>query len=118
MKRKKIIENDLFFHEDFGAGAKYNRGEEQIWLYDALRKGLKVLFVNQKIGEVEQSSSTWFKGFDEEFFEIQGRVFREMTPKYYKWLILQYAVRKYFLYHRNLSLIKAVKCMLKGSCDG
>lgn len=115
VKKSSIEKYKLSFHEGFGAGTKYNRGEEQILLYDALRKGLKVLFVNKKIGEAEQENSTWFSEFDAEFFEIQGRVFKEMTSKYYKLLIFQYAIRKYFMYSKNLTLVKAIKSMIKGS---
>ncbi len=115
MKKRSFVNNNLAFNENFGAGMKYNRGEEQILLYEALRKGLKVMFINQKIGEAEQGNSTWFSGFDTTFFEIQGRVFKEMSPQYYKWLILEYAVKKYVLYKRKISFLQAIKCMMKGS---
>ena len=48
-RRKTILDNNFKFNENFGAGTKFNRGEEQIFLYEALRKGLKVIFVNKKI---------------------------------------------------------------------
>ena len=45
-KKKSIQENKLKFNENFGAGTENNRGEEQIFLYEAIRKGMKVIFVN------------------------------------------------------------------------
>lgn len=112
-RKKSIIENELSFNQNFGAGTKLNRGEEQIFLYEALRKGLNIMFVNKKIADVEQGDSTWFTKYDEEFFEIQGKVFKQMTSKFHKILSLQYAIRKYSLYKKDISFIKALKAMLK-----
>ncbi len=111
-KKDAIIKNGLKFDENFGAGAFVNRGEEQLFIYSALKKKMKVLFINKKIGEVYQEESTWFNGFDEEFFKKQGILFKEMSPKFYKLYIIQYAIRKYFLYQKKLSISKAVKLMM------
>lgn len=40
-KKDLIIKNNLKFDEKFGAGTKNNRGEEQIFLYEALKKRVK-----------------------------------------------------------------------------
>lgn len=40
-KRKSLLENNLSFDENFGIGTKNNRGEEQIFLYEALKKRIK-----------------------------------------------------------------------------
>lgn len=112
-RKKSIINNKLKFDERFGAGTKLNRGEEQIFLYSALKKGMKIIFVNKKIAEVEQSDSSWFSKYDEKFFTIQGKIFKELTSKFYLFLIVQYAIRKYFLYRKDISFFRALKCMLK-----
>ena len=110
-KREKIIEKDIKFKESFGAGTYYDRGEETIFLWECIRKGLKIKFVNKKIAEVNQRKSTWFKGFSEDYFIKQGRVFYELSNKFYKLLILQFAIRKYHLYRKNISLLKAIELM-------
>lgn len=112
-RKKSIINNKLKFDERFGAGTELNRGEEQIFLYSALKKGMKIIFVNKKIAEVEQSESSWFSKYDEKFFSIQGKIFKELASKFYLLLIVQYAIRKYFLYRKDISFFKALKCMLK-----
>lgn len=112
-RKKSILENNLKFNENFGAGTKLNRGEEQIFLYEALRKGLNIIFVNKKIADVEQGESTWFTKYNEEFFEIQGKVFKQMTSEFHKLLSLQYAIRKYALYRKEIGFFKALKAMLK-----
>ena len=115
LKRKFIVENNLKFNEIFGPGAKFDRGDEQVFLCRALRKKIKIVFVNRKIGEAAQDGSTWFEGFNEKYFMIQGRVFKEMSPKYYKILIIQFIIRKYFLYCKNITIRKAIKAMFDGA---
>lgn len=103
---------EIKFNEEYGAGAKINRGEEQIFLRDARRQKLKAIFVNKKIGEVEQKESSWNKGWDKNYFENQGELYKSLSPKCYKILILQYALRKYNQYKSNLTLKEAIKYMM------
>ena len=44
-KTTKIREKALFFDEAFGLGATFPTGEENIFLTDALKKGLKILYL-------------------------------------------------------------------------
>ncbi|MCI9000467.1 MAG: glycosyltransferase family 2 protein [Clostridia bacterium] len=110
MKRDNI--KDIYFDERFGSGSKYDRGEEGIFLCDCLRKGLKIKFINQKIGTVDQKESTWYKGFPKEYFEIQGKVFKRMYPKFYVLIIIQFAIRKYHQYRKQITFKQALKAML------
>lgn len=112
-KKDKIIEKHIMFNENFGAGTYYDRGEEIIFLCECIEKGLKIKFVNKKIADVSHSESTWFKGFDEDYLIKQGRVFYECYNKFYKFVILQFAIRKYHLYRKNISLLQAIKLMNK-----
>lgn len=109
MKRSSV--KDIMFDERFGSGSRYNRGEENIFLCDCLRKGLKIKFVNQKIGEVEQKRSSWFHGFSKEYFEVQGKIFRRMYPRFYYVAILQFAIRKHRDYKSQVSFKEAWKLM-------
>lgn len=113
-RRDSILKNNIKFDENFGAGTYYDRGEEIIFLRECIEKGLKVKFVNKKIADVSQKKSTWFKGYNEIFFKKQGVIFYRMSPKYYKLLIFQFAIRKYKLYKNKLKMKDAVKYMLMG----
>ena len=84
-------------------------------LVDAVRKGLKIVNINETIGTVQQDSSTWFKGFNEDFFFKQGACFYRMNKKIYLLLIIQYAIRKYKFYKQNLTIMSAINNMLKGA---
>lgn len=110
-KRKSIIEKNMKFDENFGAGTYINRGEETIFLWKCIEKGLKIKYVNKKIADVDFGESSWFKDFNEEYFVKQGKVFYELSNKFYKLLIWQFAIRKYHLYRKNLGMFQAVKLM-------
>lgn len=114
-KKNRIVENNIKFDEKFGAGTYYDRGEETIFLWECIDKGLKIKFVNKKIAHVNQEESTWFKGYDKTFFEKQGAVFYRMSPKLFKLLIFQFAIRKYRLYKENISIKNAICSMLQGA---
>ena len=114
--KKESIENaNIKFDEDFGSGCSFKVGEESIFLYEALRKKLKIYFVNRKIGVVTQKQSKWFSGYNKDFFINQGTIFYRLSKKYYKLLILQYALRKRKLYKENLKMLETIKIMFKGA---
>lgn len=113
-KRKSIIDNKIKFKEDFGAGAKYSMGEENIFLFSCLRKGLKIVYCSEKIAIVNHAETTWFNGFTEKFFTDMGAIYYEMSSKYSNLLIYQYALRKHKLYKNEISFFKALSSMLNG----
>ncbi len=112
--RRNSIEG-LSFNPMFGAGATYQMGEENIFLYDCLKKGKKIYYVPVKIAELREEKSTWFRGFDKEFFIARGANYAMMSRTFYWVLILQYAVRKRRLYKDEISFVNAVKYMFEGS---
>lgn len=114
-KKQSLINNNITFDEDFGAGSKYDKSEETIMLVDALKKGLKVININETIGTVQQESSTWYKGFNQDFIFKQGASFYRMDKRIYVLLIIQYAIRKYQYYKQNLTFIEAIANMLRGA---
>lgn len=112
-KRESI--KDIRFNEDFGAGSnKYIMGEENIFLYDALKKKKKIYYVPVQIAELKEVESTWFAGYDERFFVSRGANFTAMSKLFSILLILQFALRKTGLYKDKMSIVQAIKFMLKG----
>ena len=50
--RREKVQNQLLFDERFGLGTKFlTCGEEEIWLIDALRAGLKIKYFPERIVE-------------------------------------------------------------------
>ena len=111
--RRKSIEG-LKFNEYFGAGAKYFMGEENLFLYECLKRGLKIVYVPKKIAKVRDNESTWFKGYTADFFISRGANYTAMSKTFSLLLILQFAVRKRGLYHSDMSTCKAIKYMFEG----
>ncbi|SKB86261.1 Glycosyl transferase family 2 [Lachnospiraceae bacterium] len=100
--------------EDFGAGAKYAMGEENIFLWDCMRAGLNITYVPQKIAELIPNESTWFKGYTREFFRNRGAGYYRMSRILWFPLCVQFAVRKKKLFGSGVSVIKAVRWMCGG----
>lgn len=103
------------FDEDFGIGAKYKLGEENILLYDCRRMKRKIYYVDENIATVKQEESRWFSKMDRDFLKCEGAVFYRISPRFYWLLILQYAIRKRKQYKDNTSFMEAVKCLFKGA---
>lgn len=57
MRIQSIHNKDLRFDEQFGLGTNFPSGEENIFLTDALKKGLKILFIPHPIVIHPQGSS-------------------------------------------------------------
>lgn len=113
-KRKSILKNNIWFNENIGAGTEFPNGEESVFLYESLNSGLSILYLPIKIGSVDISDSTWYKGYDNKHFQAIGAKFYNMTRRYYWALILQFSIRKYSEYRKTSSFINAVKQMYKG----
>lgn len=104
----------ISFNEQFGAGAKYFMGEENILLYDCLKAHKKVYYVPSMIAKVRDEESTWFKGYTKEFFISRGANYAAMSKIFSHVLIWQFALRKTNLYIDNFSLLSAVRIMYQG----
>lgn len=77
-RRESIINSGIRFDENMGAGTGNGGGEEVKFLRDCIRAGLKAYYVPNSIGTVAQTESTWFKGFDRDFFYRRGVTNRYM----------------------------------------
>lgn len=109
-----IKDAGIQFNELFGSGSKYFSGEENIFLTECLRKGLKLKYVPIKIANLHIGESTWFKGYDEDYFITKGAAYTAMSRLYSIPLILQFGLRKYKLSSNEISMKDAIKLMLKG----
>lgn len=115
-----IKKANLYMNEQFGAGARYGMGEENIFLFEAIGKGLTVKYVPIQIAHImdenDKEKSTWFKGYDDEFFINRGANYYAMTSRWYWLLILQFAIRKQKLYRTdNPSMMHVIRVMFKSA---
>lgn len=83
---------------------------------DCFKKGLKLYFFPKKIAILRDTNeSTWFNGYNKKYFISKGAIYRRMSKRLFSILILQFAIRKYFLYKNSVNIIKAIKYMFEGA---
>lgn len=109
-----IKHHGICFNERIGAGTKYLMGEENALLFDIISKRIPVYYVPELICRIHIGNSSWFSGYNEEYFHARGAAFTAMSRRYSKILILQFALRKYSLYKSSISIMKALRLMLEG----
>ena len=95
-RKESILRADLAFDERFGLGALFATGEENIFLLDGLRQGLKILYVPMPIVvHPEQSSGG---NFDEaELIVAKGAMFYRMFSYKAYFIALLFAIKKHTL---------------------
>lgn len=95
VKLKSIRENGIYFNQCFGGGTEHCHGEDNIFLTDCLKAGLKIYAVPVMLAELtEERKSTWNAGYDDKFLRDQGALFKAISRKYWKLLCLQDALRR------------------------
>lgn len=98
VKLESIRENGIFFNLCFGGGTEHSHGEDNLFLTDCLKKGLRIYAVPQYIETLtEERPSTWNNGYGEKYFRDQGALYKQISPRWWKLLCLQDAIR-----HKNM----------------
>ena len=114
-KRKSVVLNKIKFDENFGAGAKYPWGEENIFLFDCKRKKLKIYYVPIKIATLKDTGvSSWDKSNTVDHYNRQGIIYYRMSKRLYKLLIIQFVLRKRKIYSSSLTSLQVLKAMFEG----
>lgn len=111
-KRSTIKESHLRFDENFGLGATFPTGEENIFLSDALDKKLKILFMPLPIIIHPPESSG--RDFDNaKLVQAKGAMFTRIFGISGFAISLLFALKKYRL--SSYSLFDFFKLMMQGS---
>lgn len=116
-RRDNLLKTGVHFDERLGAGTGNGAEEELKFLLDCQKAGLKIYYVPRCIASVGQTESTWFQGFDAQFFENRGATTRYILGF---WLAsvyaIYYVVRKRSLYRDTISSWDALKAIFRGIC--
>lgn len=117
--REKIVANNLSFDEKLGAGTGNGAGEENKFLLDAYNKGLKIYHYPLSIAKlITDNKSTWFSGYNEEYFYKRGMATRHILGLTLSFLYAFYFVLvKRDIYVNTVSTRKALSSILKGIFD-
>lgn len=114
-RRASLIESGVRFDELMGAGTGNGAEEELKFLTDCEKAGLSIYYVPSEIASVGQTSSTWFKGYDEEFFRNRGSTTRYILGTLPAVMYaLYYVLAKRDMYSRDISPANALRAILKG----
>ncbi len=105
---------DLRFDEDFGAGAKYRMGEENIFLFEAARRHIERIYVPIRIAGTLPNESSWFTAYDRDFYVARGAGYEAMDKKIWHILTWQNLIRKRKEYIGTISTIDAYRAMKYG----
>ena len=115
-KRQSIVDCGIKFDERFGTGSeKYHFGEENIFLFDCLKAGLKIVHVPVIIIVKSDYGTTWDRSNSPENFEQRGAVFYRLTSHFWWALALQFTVRKHKKYKNDMGWLVALRSMVKGA---
>lgn len=116
VRRNSLVRERLNFSTCFGGGTMYSAGEDSLFICDMLRKGFKIYTYPATIASVDQTSSTWFSGYNEKFIYDKGAFFGAAFSKTTPLMCLQYLLRHQKVYKSaNLSVVQAFMLMLKGA---
>ena len=114
-RRKSVLESGVRFSPLIGAGSGNGCGEENKFLLDCYKKGLRIYHFPQTIASLRQEGSTWFQGFNDAFFYQRGIVTRYMLGLPLSAVYaFYYAFAKRNLYKQQISIHCALKEMLCG----
>jgi len=112
--RKDIVQNNILFDELLGSGTKYMMGEENVFLFNCLSNNLKIVFVPKAIANIYIGASSWFNGYNKEYFIGRGASFAAMSRRFSLPLIFQFSIRKYRLFRNETAFFESIIYMLKG----
>ena len=111
--RRSLI-GSLRFDENFGAGAEYKMGEENIFLFEAARQSIKRIYIPVKIASTIPNESSWFTAYDRDFYISRGAGYEAMDPGLWYILTWQNLIRKRKEYKDTIKTFDAYRAMKEG----
>lgn len=114
IRKDAIRKANVFYSLLFGGGAKYQSGEDNLFIIQCLKKGVSGLASKEIIGTVQQEESTWFKGFDEKYFFDKGVLMKQCFGPWAKLLLIA-LLAKNGRQTQELGLKKALDLAFKGA---
>ncbi|MBO5239341.1 MAG: glycosyltransferase family 2 protein [Lachnospiraceae bacterium] len=102
VRTNSVKKNAIYFNQCFGGGTSYCHGEDNLFLTECLKKGLKIYAVPYYIAKLtDERLSTWNNGYDQKYINDQGVLYRAISKHWWRILCLQDALRKHNSYGMN-----------------
>ncbi|MEQ2859014.1 glycosyltransferase family A protein [Brotocaccenecus cirricatena] len=112
-RREAVHFSGVMFHTMFGGGCRYSCGEDTLFLRDCLRKGLRIYGIPASIAQIDDSSSSWFQGYSDKYFQDKGILYYALDGKWGRLHAWIHCFRHRHRYH-EYGWKNAVKQMVKG----
>lgn len=113
IRRSALLKANVWFSLLFGGGSEFRFGEDCIFVSDCIKRGMKVYASDKEIGVVDQGNSSWFTGYDSQYYHDKGALFFALSKHLFPVLVAQYLIR-----HRNefqgMRSHEVVKLMMMG----
>lgn len=114
-KRGSLETAGIRFDENLGAGTPNGAGEENKFLWDAYKAGLKIYYYPAYIASLNTDNSTWFEGYTKDFFYKRGKVTAYFMGNAWAFIYAMYFVfAKYRIYKGDCSFKDAFCAIVRG----
>lgn len=113
-QRESVIAHEIWFDELLGAGSRFSMGEENAFIYRCLDEGLKIIYEPEMIARLHLGDSTWFRGFDKEYFVSKGAAFTAMNRKWSVLMMFLFIIRHISLCNEKVGIFAAFNYMRDG----
>ncbi|MDR0220629.1 MAG: glycosyltransferase family 2 protein [Lachnospiraceae bacterium] len=117
-RRARLHEMGVTFSLLFGGGARYGAGEDNLFLHDCLKKGLRIFASPGAIGQETYRESTWFKGYNEKYFYDCGVLYRYLYGTMAGACALRFLLAKKGTMCQEIGFWQAFRLMKKGIKTG
>ena len=116
--KKNSVLGKVEFDPFLGAGTGNGSGEENKFLLDCFKAGLKIFYVPIDILTLKESESTWFAGFNQDYFYKRGYTTRYIYGLRFAIVYgLYFVLTKRKLYRETLSFKDVIYYLFKGIRD-
>ncbi len=116
IKKEVMLKNNIHFSLLYGGGTRYGSGEDSIFIYDCIKKGVKIYSSPKIIASVDFSDSSWFSGYNDKYFFDKGSLMYSLHKRFAILFILLFLIRHQYMY-QNIGLKNAYKNMILGYLD-
>ncbi len=113
-KRKSVVETGITFNNKIGLGTEFPTGEENAFLADALRAGLKIYHVPKTICVAQEAERITDTYDISDYLVDKGAAFYCIYKKMFPLYALAFIVLKKKSIFKEVSIFKAFSLMCKG----
>ncbi|MBR2616245.1 MAG: glycosyltransferase [Clostridia bacterium] len=114
VRRSSVSREGIFFNCNFGGGTPFSCGEDTLYIISMLKKGLKLYAYPALIATVDQTESTWFRGYTEKYYFDKGVLYASISRPFGRLLCLQDLIRHPNYKKNGLSFSRAYAWMKRG----